>query len=162
MPQIGREWQPVKVDRKNDGVANARAKIVQEARPLLNKGEVIAHVVKALEGPNRWLGIGIGMFAGLGVGLLSGNPILGVPIMWIVYTRMYARRILLATDQSLVVIEGGRFRFAPKRVLERLDVDTRIGPLKGLFMTARVNGRRLYIVPRSAGEATAADADVEA
>lgn len=162
MPQIGREWQPVKGDRKNAGVSNARARIVQEARPLLNKGEVIAHVVRALEGPNRWLGIGVGMFAGLGVGVLAGSPVLGIPVMWIVYTRMYARRILVATDQSLVVIDGGRFRFTPKKVLERLDVDTRIGPLKGLFMTARVNGRRLYIVPRSAGEATAADADIEA
>lgn len=142
--------------------ANVRARILQEARPLLNKGEVIAHVVRAMEGPNRWLGIGIGMFAGVGIGILLGQPVLGLPIMWIVYTRMYSRRILLATDQSLVVVEGGRIRFTPKRVLERLDVDTRIGPMKGLFLTANVNGRRLFVVPRCASEATAADADTEA
>ena len=139
-----------------------RERIVQEARPLLNRGEVIAHVARALEGPNRWLGIGVGMFAGLGVGILLNVPVLGLPIMWVVYTRMYKRRILLATDQSLVVMDGGRWRFTPKQILERLDVDTRIGPMKGLFLTSTLNGRRLYIVPRTAAEVTASDKDVEA
>jgi len=142
-------------------VPDPRDRIIESSKPLLNRGEVVAHVVRALEGPNRWAGIGLAIFVGIGVGLLTGVPIVGLPVMWVVFTRLYGRRILLATDQAVVVVDGGHWRFEPKKVLERLDVDTPIGPLKGLFLSTHLNGRRLYVVPRSAREVVAADADLD-
>jgi hypothetical protein len=79
-----------------------------------------------------------------------------------VFTRLYARRVVLATDQDLVVVGCGRWRFTPKVVLDRLDLETRIGPLKGLWLQTRLGSRRLYVVARTAREVAAADADLDA
>jgi hypothetical protein len=137
-----------------------RQQIIEQSRPLLHPGEVVAHVVRALEGPNRWIGLAVALVAALGLGLLVGAPILGLPVFLIVFTRLYARRMILATDESLVVVAGTRFRFTPRAVLDRLDLETPIGPLKGLWLQTTLNGRRLYVVARSAPEVRAADADL--
>ncbi len=142
-------------------MADTRSQIIEEARPLLNRGEVVAHVVRALEGPNRWLALLFAMFIGFTLSLLVGSPILALPFMWLGYTLLYKRRIILATDQSVLILGGARLRFSPKAVLDRLDVDTRIGPLKGVFLATTLNGRRMYVVPRCVREVTAADADLD-
>lgn len=141
---------------------NQRQQIIEQSRPLLQPGEAVAHVVRALEGPNRWLGLGISLLVGLGLGVLLGLPILGLPAFLIVFTRLYARRVILATDESLVVLAGGRFTFRPRLVLDRLDLETPIGPLKGLWLQTTLNGRRMYVVARSVNEVRAADADLQA
>ena len=41
------------------------------------------------------------------------------------------------------------------------DIDTRIGPLQGFWRSTTLNGRRLYVVPRSYPEVHAADDDIE-
>ena len=42
-----------------------------EYTPFLEDGEQVDHVVKALEGMNRWLGPGVATLVGSGVALLT-------------------------------------------------------------------------------------------
>jgi hypothetical protein len=143
------------------GFINTSAVVIEKARPFLEPGEVVAHVVKAVEGPSRWIAILLGFVIGIGLSVLIGAPLLGVPLFALVYTSAYQRRIILATDEALVLLAGGRYRFTPKKVLARLDLETRIGPLQGMFLKTELDGRRLYVTSRSAGEVAAADADID-
>jgi uncharacterized protein YPO0396 len=119
---------------------------------------VVAHVVRCLEGPNKWLAIGIGLVIGFAAGLLV--PLFGPVVFWLVYTRLYARRVVLSTDRNLVVIAGGRWRFTPKRLVDRLDIETKFSP-KGLWLETTLGGRRMYVVPRTIDEVRASDRDVD-
>jgi hypothetical protein len=139
--------------------ANTPERIAAKAAPLLEEGEVVAHVIRGAEGPNRWLGMAIAVGVGLGLSLFIG--LLGIAVMWVVYNGLYAKRVLLATDRALVVVGCGRWRYTPKVVLDRLDIETKIGPLKGLWLHTVLNGRRLYIAARSVRAVTAADKDVD-
>jgi hypothetical protein len=140
---------------------NTREVVIEKARPFLERGEVVAHVVKALEGPPRWMAMILGLVIGIGVSVLIRAPILGVPLFVLAYTSAYRRRVILATDEALVLLNCGRYRFTPRSVLARFDLETRIGPLHGLFQRIDLDGRRMYVVPRSTAEVLAADADIE-
>ena len=143
------------------GLINTREVVIEKARPFLERGEVVAHVVKALEGPPRWVAMILGLVIGIGVSVLIMAPILGVPLFVLAYTSAYRRRVILATDEALVLLNCGRYRFTPRSVLTRLDLETHIGPLHGLFQRIDLDGRRMYVVPRSTAEVLAADADIE-
>ena len=143
------------------GLINTREVVIEKSRPFLEPDEVIAHVVKALEGPPRWVAMILGLVIGIGVSILIFVPILGVPLFVLAYTSAYRRRVILATDQALVILNCGRYRFTPRGVLARLDLETRIGPLQGIFQRIELDGRRMYVVPRSTAEVVAADADIE-
>jgi hypothetical protein len=134
-----------------------RDRIIEASRPFLQPDEQVVHVVRALEGPNRWIALALAFAIGVMLTLLTQAPLLGVLSMWLVYTRLYARRIVLATDQAVVLLAGSRWRFLPRSLIQRFPVDTMIGPLKGLFLQADGLGRRLYIVPRTMREVVAAD-----
>ena len=134
---------------------------IRTSQPLLEPGEQIAHVVKALEGPNRWLGMAASLLIGFVVGLVLQAPILLLPVFLAAWQAMYAKRVILATDAALVLVEAGRVSWKPRQVLARLPVDTPIGPLRGLWLESRLADRRLYIQPRWVKEAAAADADLE-
>jgi hypothetical protein len=142
-----------------------RTKIIERARPLLEPDESVAHVVRAMEGPNRFAGMIIALVFGIGVSLLLKLAVVGLPLTIIIYTRMYNRRVVLATDEGLVVLAGGRglrwMSYLPTGVLERLPLETSIGPLQGMWMQTRLNGRRLFVVPRSVADVKAADADLD-
>lgn len=147
--------------RLNGPVRNTRERLIERSRPFLEPGEVVAHVVRALEGPSRWIAMALAFVVAYGLLLATeGFAPLGLAGFCLVYTRLYARRLILATDRRLVIVGGGRFRFTPKKFLDSLPIDTRIGPLKGMFLNTTLNGRRLFIVPRSVREVAAADADV--
>ena len=77
-------------------MADTRSQIIEEARPFLHRGEVVAHVVRALEGPNRWLALLFAMCIGFALSLLVGSPNLALPFMWLGYTLLYKRRVILA------------------------------------------------------------------
>lgn len=139
---------------------NTPQRIIEKSKPLLEPGEVVAHVIRAQEGPNKWIALGFAMALALVLGVVV-PPILGIPVFFLTYTSLYKRRILLATDQALVIIAGRWLRYTPTAVLERLDMETRIGPTKGLWMEADVDGRRLWIVPRTVHELQAADAELD-
>jgi hypothetical protein len=132
------------------------------ADPHLEPGEVVAHVVKALEGPNRWLAMMVAILVVFAIGtLVPGAGLLLLPLMLLTYTSLYRRRLILATDHSLVILGGSRFSFVPRSVVARLPVETPIGPTKGLWLRVVVDGRKMYVVPRSVQELRAADADLE-
>lgn len=145
----------------NGLVRNTRERLIERSRPFLEPGEDVAHVVRALEGPSRWIAMALAFVVAYGLLLATGGfAPLGLVGFGLVYTRLYARRLILATDRRLAILAGGRFRFTPKKLLDTLPVDTRIGPLTGLFLNTSLNGRRLFIVPRSIRAVAAADADI--
>ena len=143
------------------GLINTREVVIDKSAPFLEPDEVVAHVVKALEGPPRSLAIILALVIGFGISVVIQIPFWGFPLFVIVYTSAYQRRVILATDQALLLLGAGRYRFAPKKVLARLDLETRIGPVQGLFLRTEVDGRRLYLTPRTVQEAAAADAELD-
>ena len=143
------------------GLINTREVVLEKVQPFLEPREVVAHVVKAVEGPPRWIALLLALVVGIGISIVILVPFLGFPLFVLVYLAAYQRRLILATDQALVLIGCGRFRFTPKKVLARLDIETPIGPLKGMFLRTELDGRRLYITPRTVQEVQAADADIE-
>jgi hypothetical protein len=143
------------------GLINTREVVLEKSRPFLEPGEVVAHVVKAVEGPPRWVAMILALVIGVGISILIRVPFWGFPLFVLVYTSAYQRRLILATDEALLLIGAGRYRFSPKKVLARMDLETRIGPLQGLFLRIELDGRRMYVTPRTAGEVAAADADIE-
>jgi hypothetical protein len=144
-----------------EGPINTREVIIAKSAPFLEPGEVVAHVVRALEGPPRGVAIALSLVIAFGAGALIRVPFLAFPIFVLVYTVSYQRRIILATDRSVLLIAGTRLRFTPRRLLDRLDLETRIGPVKGLFLRIEVAGHRMYVVSRTAAEVKAADADLD-
>ena len=143
------------------GLINTREVVLEKVPPFLEPGEVVAHVVKAVEGPPRWVALLLALIVGIGISIVILVPFLGFPLFVLVYLAAYQRRLILATDQALVLVGCGRFRFTPRKVLERFDIETPIGPLKGIFLRSELGGRRLYITPRTVQEVAAADADIE-
>ena len=143
------------------GLINTREVVLEKVPPFLEPGEVVAHVVKAVEGPPRWVALLLALIVGIGISIVIQVPFLGFPLFVLVYLAAYQRRLILATDQALVLVGCGRFRFTPRKVLERFDIETPIGPLKGIFLRSELGGRRLYITPRTVQEVAAADADIE-
>ena len=141
-----------------------RSRAIQRARPFLNPDEAVAHVIRALEGPNKFIGMGLGLLIGFAIALVLQIALLALPIFLIVYTRLYARRLILATDEGLVVLAGGKglqfWSFMPTKVLDRLPLETSIGPLEGLWLKTTLDNRRMFVVARSAKDVMAADADL--
>jgi hypothetical protein len=141
------------------GLVHHRDRIVEDSRPLLEPGELVAHVVRALEGPPRLVGMLVSLAVGVGASVVVG-PLLSFPLMFLAFTAQYRRRVILATDRSVTILGCAPLRFVPRRVLDRLDVDTRLGPPKGLFFRIAPGGRKLYVVPRCVQELQEADQDV--
>jgi hypothetical protein len=147
---------------RTDGLRNDRRRLIEKARPFLEEGEVVGHVIRAFEGINRWIGLAIAAAVAFGFTVaVKLNPILGAIVLMLVFTRLYARRLIVATDRGVVVLAGGLWRFTPTKLLDRLNLETRIGPLHGIWMETQLNGRRLFIVPRSASEVAESDADLD-
>lgn len=161
MRTSGDSWQPV---RRGHNAAVAlqplRQQIVDGARPLLNRGEVVAHVVRTLRGPPRLVVIAVAIVVGTltspFIGLLSFVPMLAV------FLGLYRKWALLATDQNLVIVDCGRAFWRPRRIVDRLPIETPIGPAKGLFLAVTVGGHKLYVVGRrpNVTEIAAADRDL--
>jgi hypothetical protein len=143
------------------GLINTREVVIEKSAPFLEPGEVVAHVVKALEGPPRWLAIVLALVIGFGISIVIQIPFWGFPLFALVYTSAYQRCVILATDEALLLLGAGRYRFTPKKVLARLDLETRIGPVQGLMLRIELDGRRLYLTARTVQEATAADAELD-
>ena len=124
-----------------------------EYSAFLEEGERVDHMIKALAGMNRWLALGLAAIIGLGVSLLLSSfgfgPIVGVLVLFVVFTRLYARRLILVTDRAVVLLAGSRFTFKPTAVLDRLPVDTPLGPLQGLWPQLQLGTHKLYVSARS-------------
>ena len=120
-----------------------------EYAPFLESGEQVEYVVKALAGINRWLGLGIATLIGLGISLPVGSVVIGLVALFLVFTRLYARRLIVVTDRAVVLMAGRRFTFKPSAVIERLPRDTPLTPLKGLWLELHLGDHRLFVTARS-------------
>ena len=120
-----------------------------EYTSLLEKGEQVVYVVKALAGMNRWLGLGLATLIGFGISLLLANVIFGIVALALVFTRLYARRLVVVTDRAVVLMAGTRFTFKPTAVIERFPRNTPLTPLKGLWLELHLGEHRLYVTARS-------------
>ena len=134
-----------------------------EYSAFLEDGEQVDHLVKALAGPNRWLGLGIATLVGLAVALalgnLNGSVFLGLIALYLVFTCLYVRHLILVTDRAVVLVSGNRISFKPRALVERLPADTPLGPLKGLWLRLQLGGHRLYLSSRSIREVSAVEAE---
>jgi hypothetical protein len=130
-----------------------------EYTAFLEDGEQVDHVVKALAGPNRWLGLGGATLVGLGVALGLGNVLFGLIALYLVFTCLYVRHRILVTDRAVVLVSGNRISFKPKALVERLPADTPLRPLKGLWLQLQLGGHRLYVSSRSIREVSAVEAE---
>ena len=131
-----------------------------EYTAFLEDGEQVDHVVKALAGPNRWLGLGGATLVGLAVALGLGNVLFGLIALYLVFTCLYVRHLILVTDRAVVLVSGNRISFKPKAVVERLPAETPLRPLKGLWLQLQLGGRhRLYVSSRSIREVSAVEAE---
>ena len=89
------------------GWLNNRDTIIAKAQPLLEPGEIVAHVVRAMEGINRWLGVAIAFVVAFPLDGPAAGAVPGAFALFILlFTSLYPRRIILATDQALVVVKA--------------------------------------------------------
>jgi hypothetical protein len=116
-------------------VASLQAKIRANAAPHLRPGEEIQAVI-----PAQTLS-GYLMFFGLIFSFLNGY------------------RVIIATDQRVMLCRSGRNTLAPVRgVLRELPRQTVIGPAHGLWYRPQSIGEKLYIHRRFFADVAAADA----
>jgi len=120
-----------------------------EYAPFLEKGEEVVFVVRALSGINRWIGLGFATVIGIGISLLFGSVLLGLLALFVVFTRLYARRLIVGTDRAVVLMSGGRFIFKPTSMIQRFPRDTPLTPVKGLWLELHLGDQRLYVTARS-------------
>ncbi|MGP4028043.1 hypothetical protein [Actinomadura sp. 3N407] len=74
----------------------------------------------------------------------------------IIFTNAY--RVVVVTDQRILVCRSGRMRMTPvNEVLRELPRDTRIGPPSGLWWRCETLGERLYVHKRFHKDVNAAD-----
>jgi hypothetical protein len=77
--------------------------------------------------------------------------------IWIIIIKN-AYRVVVVTNQRILVCSSGRFRMTPvKGVLRELPRGTRIGPPSGLWYKTEVLGERLYIHKRFHKDVDTAD-----
>jgi hypothetical protein len=77
---------------------------------------------------------------------------------WIIIIKN-SYRVVVVTDQRIVVCRSGRFRVTPvNEVVNELPRTTRIGPAKGLWYQCETLGERLYIHKRFHKDIAEADA----
>ncbi len=119
-----------------------------EYAAFLEDGERVDHVVNALAGMNRWLGLGLATFVGLGVSLQLG-VIIGLITMYVAFRSLYNRRLILVTDRAVLLLTAGRYSSKPRALLERLPADTPLRPLKGLWLQLQLGQHRVYVSTRS-------------
>ena len=116
-----------------------RDKLRDRSLPFLEPGETVEQVFPAQAG-NPWM-------VGLGGGLLM--LLLGKP------------RDVVVTDRAVVVLRQSKLTATPKALLGRLSRETRIGPLKGIWARAELNGETVWIHRRFHSDAKAADAALD-
>jgi hypothetical protein len=115
-----------------------RDKMRANAAPVLRPGEVVQAVFGAQTLSQYYIVISALI-------LLIGN----------------SYRVVVVTDQRILVCRSGRFTTTPvNEVLRELPRNTRIGPARGIWWRCGTLGERMYVHKRYHKEVTAADAAV--
>jgi hypothetical protein len=113
-----------------------RDKLVDRVQPFLEPGETVQCVFLAQAGASPYLANSFGLL----------GSILGVK-----------RRIVAVTDRAVLVLEADFGGTKPQQVLARLPRSTRLGPVKGVWAKAQVNGEKLYVHRRFHKDVVSAD-----
>lgn len=116
-----------------------RDKIKANAAPFLEPGEVVQAVIPA-QTTSQYFAL--------------------ISIWIIVFSNAY--RVVVVTDQRILLCSSGRFRQTPvKAVLVELPRQTIIGPAHGLWYRTESLGSKLYINKRFHKDVAAADAAIQ-
>ena len=115
---------------------------------LLEEGEHVDHVIKALAGPNRWGGLVAATVIGLAAALSLGL-IVGLIVMYGMFRCLYERRLVVITNRAVLLLACGRFSSKPRSLIERLPADTPLRPLRGLWLELHLGSHRVYVATRS-------------
>jgi hypothetical protein len=121
-------------------MSSLREKLAEGARPFLQQGEQVRHVFMAQRGPSPYWS------------LLTYLVLFSVK-----------RRIIVVTDQSIIVLAAGFMSPAkptPGVPLAVLPRQTPFGPLSGLWSATNLNGEKLWVHKRFHKDAAAADAEI--
>jgi hypothetical protein len=143
------------------------ASVIERSQGFLEPGERIERVLLAQGGVTPWAQVGfplvgligvrtVAVAAGAtgGVGALGG--VLGALIGAVVAAAVTTRRVVLATDRGVVVLEYGRFGgVRPTKVIARLPLGTEIRALSGTWAQTELGGERLWVRTKWHGEAVA-------
>jgi hypothetical protein len=113
-----------------------REKLRENAQPHLRAGEVIEAVIPAQ----------------------TTSAYMALISYWIIiFANAY--RVIVVTDQRILVCKSGRFRITPVgEVLHEAPRSTRIGPAGGLWHKTEVLGEKLHIAKRFHKDIEEADA----
>lgn len=145
--------------------AKILARVVERSRGLLEPGERVERVLLAQGGINPWAQGGFPLVGLIGVravaiaagassvvGALGG--VLGALAGAVIAAALTTRRVLIATDRGVVVLEYGRFGGAkPTKVVARLPQGTAIGSLSGTWAQTELAGERLWVHKKWHGDA---------
>ena len=74
---------------------------------------------------------------------------IGVVALFLVFTRLYARRLIVVTDRAVLCSPAPAGVQAQGAPVERLPADTPLQPLKGMWLELQIGGHRLYVSARS-------------
>lgn len=138
----------------------ARETMRVHAQPLLEDGETIERIFPVTSGmhplvPILCLVIGVFM-PKTGWLLTAGLCLVGLGLV-LAFVADY--RVVAVTDRSLVVLSSGAFFvYRAKRLMARLPVDTRVGPMRGFLWVKAVGlsealGERCFVHTRFRGAA---------
>ncbi|MFJ9243070.1 polymorphic toxin-type HINT domain-containing protein [Streptomyces sp. NPDC101776] len=144
--------------------AGTRIQITARSQGFLEPGERVERVLLAQGGINPWAQVGfppvgligvraVAVAAGAsgGVGALGG--VLGALAGAMIAAVLTTRRVVLATDRGLVVLEYGRFGgVQPSKVIARLPKETAIGALSGTWAQTELAGERLWVHKKWQGD----------
>ena len=111
-----------------------RDKLAERSAPFLGPGERIQAVMMSQTGPSPYLAL-------------------------LTYLIFFAvrRRIIVATDRSVLVLKAGFMGTSPTEVLQRLPRTTQIGPVSGLWAKVNLGGEKMYIHKRFHSDVARAD-----
>jgi hypothetical protein len=143
------------------------SRVVERSQDFLEPVERVERVLLAQGGINPWAQVGfplVGLIgvravaiatgASSGVGALGG--VLGALVGAVIAAALTTRRVLIATDRGVVVLEYGRFGgVKPTKVIARLPRGTEIGALSGTWARTELAGERLWVHKKWHGDVAA-------
>ena len=120
-----------------------RDKLRERAQPYLEPGETVQAVFLAQTGPTPWLAGAFGA---------------------IIYAFLAKYRVVVVTDQAIILLKAGAFAPSkPKELEQRLPHDTRLGPMEGkVWGKVQLAGERHWVHRRFRADVEAADAALPA
>ncbi|MEV6110741.1 hypothetical protein AB0M28_39490 [Streptomyces sp. NPDC051940] len=129
-------------------VQKLAVKVADRSRPLLEPGETVLSVRLAQGGmPPVAAGFLLGGLLAISMLVFKVGGALGGLLCGLLVASLVTRRVIVRTDQALLLLEYGKLTFSitPRRVLARLPQDTTVAPSGGFWAVTHVAGEKLYV-----------------